>query len=90
MHSLLSVFRRVAKSQREGVREHPVIFIACVWQIETVNDQLKNISHLEHPRHRRVTGFIVNVVAGLIAYSHRPKKPSLGLRRNPLVPMLVM
>jgi hypothetical protein len=58
--------------------------------IETVNDQLKNISQIEHTRHRSVTGFIVNVVAGLIAYSHRPKKPSLGLRRNPLVPMLVM
>lgn len=58
--------------------------------IETVNDQLKNISQIEHTRHRSVTGFIVNVVAGLIAYSHRPKKPSLGLRRHPLVPMLVM
>jgi hypothetical protein len=58
--------------------------------IETVNDQLKNISQIEHTRHRSVTGFRVNVVAGLIAYSHRPKKPSLGLRRNPLGPMLVM
>ena len=35
--------------------------------IETVNDQLKNISQIEHTRHRRVTGFMVNLVAGLIA-----------------------
>ena len=58
--------------------------------IETVNDQLKNISQIEHTRHRSVTGFMVHLVAGLIAYSHRPKKPSLGLRRDPMVPMLVM
>ena len=48
--------------------------------IETVNDQLKNISQIEHSRHRSVTGFMVNLVAGLIAYTCQPKKPSLGLR----------
>jgi hypothetical protein len=58
--------------------------------IETLNEQVKHISHIAHPRHRSVTGFMVNLVAGLIAYSHRPKKPSLGLRRDPLLPMLVM
>jgi hypothetical protein len=58
--------------------------------IETVNDQLKNISQIEHTRHRSVTGFMVNLVAGLVAYSYRPTKPSLGLRCNPRVPMLVM
>jgi len=58
--------------------------------IETVNDQLKNISHIEHTRHRSVTGFMVNLVAGLVAYSYRPKKPSLGLRQDALVPMLVV
>jgi len=34
-------------------------------------------------------GFMVNVGAGLVAYSFRPKKPSLGLRRNPILPLLV-
>ena len=58
--------------------------------IETVNDQLKNISQIEHTRHRSVTGFMVNLVAGLVAYSHRPKKPSLGLRRDSLLPILVV
>jgi hypothetical protein len=48
--------------------------------IETINDQLKNISHIEHSRHRTLTGFMVNLVAGLIAYTFQPKKPSLGLR----------
>jgi hypothetical protein len=58
--------------------------------IETINDQLKNISQIEHTRHRSVTGFIVNLVAGLVAYSYQPKKPSLGLRCDPTFPMLTV
>ena len=48
--------------------------------IESVHDQLKNISQIEHSRHRSVWNFCGNVVAGLIAYTWREKKPSLGLR----------
>ncbi|MDP5015824.1 MAG: IS982 family transposase [Dolichospermum sp.] len=47
--------------------------------IETVNDQLKNISQLAHSRHRSVGNFMVNVTAALIAYTWQPKKPSLKL-----------
>lgn len=47
--------------------------------IETVNDQLKNISQIEHSRHRSPTNFLVNLVAGLICYTHQPKKPSLRI-----------
>jgi len=47
--------------------------------IETINDQLKNISQIEHTRHRSPVNFCVNVLCGLIAYCHQPKKPSLRL-----------
>lgn len=47
--------------------------------IETITDQLKNISQIEHTRHRSPINFLVNLVCGLIAYSHQPKKPSLHL-----------
>jgi Transposase DDE domain len=47
------------------------------WIIETINDQLKNISQIEHSRHRSPVNFIVNVLAGLIAYMWQPKKPAL-------------
>ncbi len=50
--------------------------------IESVNDQLKNISQIEHTRHRSVTGFMVNLIAGLIAYTYYPTKPSLGLSQQ--------
>ena len=46
--------------------------------VETVIDQLKNISQIEHSRHRSVGNFMVNLICGLIAYAHPPKKPSLG------------
>ncbi len=47
--------------------------------IETINDQLKNISQIEHTRHRSVANFLVNLFCGLIAYCHQSKKPSLHL-----------
>ena len=47
--------------------------------IETINDQLKNISQIAHTRHRSPSNFLVNLIAGLIAYTHQPKKPSLNL-----------
>ncbi len=48
--------------------------------IETITDQLKNISQIEHSRHRSPINFLVNLIAGLIAYCHQPKKPSLGVQ----------
>lgn len=52
--------------------------------IETINDQLKNISQIEHTRHRSVVNWMVNLLAGLAAYTHQPKKPSLNLSQNHL------
>ena len=46
--------------------------------IETVNDQLKNISDIEHSRHRSQNNFIVNLLSGLIAYTYQPKKPKIS------------
>ena len=58
--------------------------------IETINDQLKNISQacselvepIEHSRHRSVANFLVNLVSGLVAYCHQAKKPSLNLTQH--------
>lgn len=45
--------------------------------IESVNDQLKNISQIEHTRHRSVWNFFTNILAALAAYALQPKKPSI-------------
>jgi hypothetical protein len=47
--------------------------------IESVVDQLKNISQIEHTRHRSPINAFINIIAGLIAYCHQPKKPSLNI-----------
>ena len=47
--------------------------------IECVNDQLKNISQIEHTRHRSPINGIVNMIAALVAYTFQPKKPALDL-----------
>lgn len=47
--------------------------------IETVNDQLKNISQIEHTRHRSVNNAMVNVLTALIAYTFQEKLPSLQI-----------
>lgn len=55
--------------------------------IETINDQLKNISQIEHSRHRSFTNFLVNLISGLVAYELQPKKPSL--RMNNMLPATI-
>ena len=59
--------------------------------IETIFDQLTNISQIEHTRHRSTSNFIVNLIAGLIAYTWQAKKPSLHLsdKDMALLPALV-
>ena len=53
--------------------------------IETVNDRLKNISQVEHSRHRSIWNFMANIFAGLIAYSLQPKKPSISRYKQQLL-----
>ncbi len=52
--------------------------------IETVNDQLKSISQIEHSRHQSIWNLLVNLIFGLIAYSYLPQKPSLALEPKAL------
>lgn len=58
--------------------------------IETITDQLKNISQIEHTRHRSPANFAVNLLAGLVAYTFQPKKPAIYLPDDlPRLPALI-
>lgn len=57
--------------------------------IESVNDFLKNICQIEHSRHRSPINFIVNLLAGLVAYAFIPKKPSLHIQKDIKLPCLI-
>ena len=58
--------------------------------IETINDQLKNISQIEHSLHRSYANFIVNLLAGLIAYALQAKKPSINLSHEQIQALSVV
>jgi hypothetical protein len=52
--------------------------------IETINDQLKKISQIEHSRHRSSTDFMLNIMSGLVAYCLKKKKPKIKLANDEL------
>jgi transposase len=54
--------------------------------IECVNDQLKNISQIEHTRHRSASNGMVNILAAVVAYTFQPKKPALDRSTQPNSP----
>jgi hypothetical protein len=53
--------------------------------IETINDQLKNISQVEHSRHRSETGFMLNVISGMLGLSRSQVNYHLLFRKDVLV-----
>jgi len=50
--------------------------------IETINDQLKNISQVDHSHHRSETGFMLNVISGIVANCLKVQKPGIKLSPN--------
>jgi len=56
--------------------------------IEMFNDQFKNIFQREHSGHRRPNGFMLNMLARLVAYYLKENKPRLNIssvERNAMV-----
>lgn len=74
----VSFITKLRKNMKEQVLE-PVdeSLLNARSLIETVFDELKNLCQVEHSRHRSVTGFMTNLVSGLIAYCWFPYKPTL-------------
>ncbi|MBD1901579.1 IS982 family transposase [Trichocoleus sp. DQ-A3] len=72
---LVTKLRRNMKNRLMSLRDKLLLRRRGI--IESIIDQLKNISQIEHSRHRSPVNCFVNLVCGLIAYCHQPKKPSL-------------
>jgi len=47
--------------------------------IDGLNYHLKNICQIEYSRHQSAFNFLVNLMAGLAAYTYLPKKPSIDI-----------
>ena len=72
---LITAVRRNMKNKALSNEEKLLLRKRSV--IETVNDELKNICHAEHTRHRSINGFLLNLMSAIAAYSFFPKKPSI-------------
>lgn len=72
---LITAVRRNMKQKALSNEERLLLRKRSV--IETVNDELKNICQVEHTRHRSISGFLLNIMAAIAAYSFFPKKPSI-------------
>ena len=57
--------------------------------IETINDPLKNITYIEHSRYRSMNGFMLNLLARLVAYRLKENKPSINLTDVELNSMVI-
>lgn len=72
---LITAVKRNMKSKALSNEEKLLLRKRSV--IETVNDELKNICQVEHTRHRSISGFLLNIMSAIAAYSFFPKKPSI-------------
>ena len=77
---LFTTIRSNMKQKLMQVRDKVLLRKRAI--IETVNDQLKNISQIEHTRHRSAGNFLINLLAGIAAYTNQPKKPSINLNQR--------
>ncbi len=86
----LELCTRVRKNMKKRVLEPAQEFLLSKrGVIESVIDQLKSILQIQHTRHRSVLNFQVNILAALIAYTFKPKKPTVGFHElNHLDPSL--
>jgi DNA-binding TFAR19-related protein (PDSD5 family) len=49
--------------------------------VEAVIGQLKEICQIEHTRHRKPDNFLINILAALVAYTLKPRKPAINLKQ---------
>jgi transposase len=83
---LITTLRKNMKPALRTAFEKALLRRRCL--IETIFDELKNLCQIEHTRHRSVGNFLVNLMAGIVAYCLSDDKPTLKLMRvNALAPL---
>jgi hypothetical protein len=76
---LVTIVRKSMKAKAISVFDKTMLSKKYI--LETINDQLKNISQIEHSRHRSETGFMLNVISGIVAYCLKEKSHVLSYHR---------
>ena len=76
----LDVVTRVRKNMKKIVHsEFDRVLLRKRSLVETVFDELKNLCQIEHTRHRSLSNFAVNLMAGIVAYCLQPVKPRIAV-----------
>ena len=76
----IEVLTRVRKNMLEVVHsEFDKALLRKRSVVETVFDELKNLCQIKHTRHRSLSNFAVNLLAGIVAYCLRPAKPRIAV-----------
>lgn len=84
--TLITTVRKNMKAKAMSLLDRAVLSKRFI--IETINDQLKNTSHVEHSIHRSMNGFMLNIISGLVAYCLKKNKPPLNItdvERNTMI-----
>ncbi len=84
--NLITGVRKNMKAKAQSVWDKTMLSKRFI--IETINDQLKNISQIEHSRHRSLHGFMLNMVCGLVAYCLKEDKPSINVTRSEITVLM--
>ncbi|SFC58940.1 transposase, partial [Pseudoalteromonas denitrificans] len=74
---LITTVRKNMKSKAMSAFDRAMLSKRYI--IETINNQLKNISQIEHSRHRSETSFMLNLISGIVAYCLKKQKPCIKL-----------
>ena len=80
----LDIVTRVRKNMKKIVHsEFDRVLLRKRSLVETVFDELKNLCQIEHTRHRSLSNFAVNLMAGIVVCCLQPVKPGIALRDSP-------
>lgn len=80
----ISMFTKVKKNmQKQPITPEQTALLKKRGIVETVIGQLKNICQVEHTRHRAPINALVNIVAAIVAYTLKPRKPSIKVKISP-------
>ena len=61
-----------------------ILFVSDIHLVTSIRNNIKNsLMTMNGKRHRSFVNFVSNMIAGLIAYSFFPKKPSIAYQTLP-------
>jgi hypothetical protein len=75
----IQIITKVRKNMKElKMSKEDAFFLAKRGMIESVFNRMKNFCKIEHSKHRSPKNFLMNLWAGIVAYTFLDKKPTIN------------